>query len=80
MTTAPRLLPLREVVARLGISKPTFYRLINAGRAPRPVRISTQRSGWVESEIDAMIAGRLAERGEAVAPKRRPASLLARVA
>lgn len=81
MQTEHRLLPLRAVLARLGVSKPTLYRLIAADRAPRPVRASPGRSGWVEAEVDAMIAGRVAERDAAVAEtsarRRRASPLLA---
>ncbi len=67
MQTDLRLLPLRAVLARLGVSKPTLYRMIAANRAPRPVRASPGRSGWVEAEVDAMVVGRIAERDAAVA-------------
>jgi len=81
MQTELRLLPLREVLARVGVSKPTWYRLIAASRAPAPVRASPGRSGWVASEVDAMLAGRVAERDAKVAAtttrRRRVASLLA---
>lgn len=67
METDLRLLPLREVLALTGVSKPTLYRMIASGRAPRPVRASPGRSGWVAREVEAMIEGRIAERDTAIA-------------
>jgi prophage regulatory protein len=58
----------REAVARrVGLSIPSIYRLIEEGRFPRPVPLSTQARGWLESEIEAWIQGRIAERDEAAA-------------
>ncbi len=56
-----RLLAKPEVLDRLSISNDTLYSLIRAGRLPRPVKIGVA-SRWPEHEIDAFIAGRLAER------------------
>jgi prophage regulatory protein len=39
-------------------------RLSREGRFPRPIRISEQRIGWLEHEIDAWLADRVAERDQ----------------
>ena len=52
-----RLMPLEEVLAALGISKPTLYRGIKAGALPAPVKISARRVGWRSSDISRIVSG-----------------------
>ena len=56
-----RLLAKPEVLNRLSVSNDTLYGLIRAGHLPKPVKIGVA-SRWPEHEIEAFIAGRLAER------------------
>lgn len=49
------LLRIGSVLARLAISRATFYRGIQAGHYPQPVQISTRAVGWRASEISALI-------------------------
>ncbi|MDN8000949.1 helix-turn-helix transcriptional regulator [Burkholderia multivorans] len=53
-----RLIRLREVRTRVGLGASTLYRYLAAGKFPRPVEIGGGRVAWLESEIDAWIAGR----------------------
>lgn len=39
----------------IGVSKPTLYRLVKAGKFPSPIRISERLSGWASAEVDAWI-------------------------
>ena len=57
----PHLLRLPEVIELLSISKPTIYRMIQAGQFPRPLRLGARASRWREDEIAQWIATR--ERG-----------------
>ena len=41
------------------------HRLIKAGRFPRPVKGAGKSNAWIEAEIDAYIAGLIAERDNA---------------
>lgn len=68
-----RLLAVREVMARTGLSKATLYRLERLGRFPRHVKITPTRSAWAEHEIDAYIDGLLSQRPEPKAPRSRRA-------
>jgi prophage regulatory protein len=43
-------------------SKVQLWRLVKAGSFPRPIRLGAARNAWVETEVDAWIAGRIAER------------------
>jgi prophage regulatory protein len=66
-----RLLKMSDVIARLGVSRSTIWRLTQSGDFPRPVAISPGRKGWLKSQVDAWIAnGFRAERQ--TMPGRRP--------
>jgi prophage regulatory protein len=43
-------------------SRPHLYRLIKDGKFPRPVHLGPNRIAFVEEEIDAWLAARVAER------------------
>jgi predicted DNA-binding transcriptional regulator AlpA len=48
-------------------SKCQLWRLWNAGKFPRPVKLSAVRNTWRADEIDAWIEQRIAERDQAAA-------------
>ena len=59
---APTDRPAKEgVIGKVGMASPTIYELIRKGEFPQPVKRG-RSSLWVESEIDAWIAGLKAER------------------
>jgi prophage regulatory protein len=45
-----------------GLGKTKIYELQAQGRFPMSVRITAHSVGWVEQEVQAWLAGRLAER------------------
>ena len=51
-----RLLRLRDVVERTGLSRSSIYRLAAAGEFPRQRRLRYKLAVWLESEVDAWIA------------------------
>ena len=56
VTDAPdRILRLKTVLDRTGLSRSTLYRKVGAGSFPRQVRIATRCAGWRESEIKAWL-------------------------
>lgn len=59
-----RLIRLREVVNKTGLSKTSIYRGIAARTFPLHVRYG-KASFWSAAEVDAWIRARLAERPEA---------------
>lgn len=64
----------RQVSARTGLSRPTIWRAVRAGIFPRPVQIMGPNAvGWIESEVDSWIQGRVAERDQH-RPRRVPVS------
>ena len=53
MTDQPdRILRLKTVLERTGLSRSTLYRKIADGRFPRQIAISTRCAGWRESSIN----------------------------
>lgn len=52
MTTQPtnaptkRILNQRDILASLGVSKTTLWRMINAGTFPAPLKIGERLNGW----------------------------------
>lgn len=51
-----RILRLKSVLDRTGLSRSSLYRKIAEGSVPRQVKIGVQSSGWRESEVDQWIA------------------------
>lgn len=48
-----RILRIKAVLARTGLSRSTLYRKIQRGTFPRQVRISIRCAGWRESAVNA---------------------------
>lgn len=53
---AERLLRLREIATRVGMSKATIYRKMARGEFPRPVSVGSQSVRWRESDLDGWMA------------------------
>jgi prophage regulatory protein len=53
------LLRERPVLARVGLSRAYWWKLVAAGKAPRPIKIG-RASLWIASEIDEFIQARIA--------------------
>jgi prophage regulatory protein len=54
-TKSARLLSRREVIDRVGVSYPTLWSWMRAGKFPRS-RVVGGKVAWLESEIDRWIA------------------------
>lgn len=48
-----RILRIKTVLDRTGLSRSTLYRKVQNGTFPRQVRISTRCAGWRESAVTA---------------------------
>lgn len=46
-----RAVDRHAVLFALGISSPTLYRLIKAGLFPKPMKIGSKMSRWLETDI-----------------------------
>ncbi|THF64247.1 helix-turn-helix transcriptional regulator [Pseudothauera rhizosphaerae] len=66
LQTAPTILRRKQVEQRLSISRTTIYSRINPKSQhydptfPKPIDLGYRSVGWIESEIDAWIASRIA--------------------
>ncbi|NQE62387.1 AlpA family transcriptional regulator [Caulobacter sp. RHG1] len=56
MADLDRIVRLKTVLARTGLSRSTLYRKISEGSFPRQVPISVHGAGWHESAINRWIA------------------------
>jgi len=56
MREPDRIVRLKTVLARTGLSRSTIYRKIAEGTFPAQLQISANGSGWHESDINLWIA------------------------
>lgn len=59
MENPPRLLRLREVLARTGLSRSGLYDLASKDGILRPVKLGRRASAWIEQEVSEFIAERI---------------------
>jgi prophage regulatory protein len=55
-----RLLRLPQVMQQTGLKKTTLYELQKEGSFPMRIQITSNSVGWIEEEVNAWIAGRMA--------------------
>lgn len=65
------ILRRKEVEARTGLSRSTIYNRIQQGTFPAQVLLGEKAVGWVEAEIEAFLAERVASRDCAVKPNKK---------
>ncbi|ERS81606.1 hypothetical protein Q672_09860 [Marinobacter sp. EVN1] len=60
------IIRLAETLRRTGLSRSTLYDLQTAGDFPKSIKLTRQGSavGWLESEVNAWIEARVAERDQ----------------
>lgn len=51
----PRLLRLKAVLDRVGVSKSSLYRMMQDGRFPRPLEITPGWKAWRECDVSKWI-------------------------
>ena len=51
-----RILKAKEVAERTSISIPHIRRLAREGKFPKPVPLTENRSGWLETEVEEWIS------------------------
>ena len=56
--TTDRLIRIRDVEARTGLSRSTIYRKKRDGSFPEAVKVGDRAVRWRESEIEAWVAAR----------------------
>lgn len=68
MSNTEKIIRLKTVLARTGLSRSTMYRKIKEGTFPCQVRISVHGAGWRESAINCWIDDPVGYRNESAAP------------
>jgi prophage regulatory protein len=56
MREPDRIIRLKTVLSRTGLSRSTIYRKITEGTFPAQLKISTNSAGWRESDINRWVA------------------------
>lgn len=56
MRQPDRIIRMKTVLARTGLSRSTIYRKIAEGTFPRQMKISANGAGWHESDINRWVA------------------------
>lgn len=67
----PRFITLTQTTDRTGFSRSYLYELIAAGEFPRPVKLGLGKRApirFVESEVDAWIESKIAQRDQNLRP------------
>ena len=65
MNNPDRIIRMKTVLARTGLSRSTLYRKIAEGTFPRQIPISVHGAGWHESSVNRWIADPRSYREEA---------------
>lgn len=61
-TAAKRIIRKPELLAMIGLSDPTIWRMEKDGKFPKRLRLGGNSCGWLESEVNAWLDARLADR------------------
>jgi len=59
-----KIIRMRALTERIGLSKSEIYRRIQSGQFVKPISLGPRAVGWLESDIDAWINS-LSQRGDA---------------
>ncbi len=57
-----KIIRLPKAIEKTGLSRSTIYALLSRSEFPQQIKLSTQAMGFLESEIDAWIDSRIANR------------------
>jgi prophage regulatory protein len=69
-----QLLRRKVVLEKTGLKASNLFTLIRQGDFPKPVKLSPATSAWVNSEVEAWIRRRIAQRDRSLAGVRNEAS------
>jgi prophage regulatory protein len=58
LTPETRVLSLKTVLARVPLSRTTLWRMEREGLFPQRIKLSENRVGWLEGDIEAWIAAK----------------------
>ena len=58
-----RLIRMKEVISKTGLSRSRIYQYIGEGRFPASLSLGGRSVCWIESEVDKWIANTIEQRG-----------------
>ena len=61
---ALKILRIKQIKAQTGLPNSPVYYHISEGLVPRPIKLGERMSGWLESEVNAIMAARIAGKSE----------------
>ncbi len=61
IATALAILRRKQVQVRTGLSRSTIYQKVKDGDFPAPVALGARAVGWIEAEVVAWLASRVAQ-------------------
>lgn len=62
-------LTIKQVAAKVALGQSTIYRLVAKGEFPKPFPLVGNRTAWLESDIDAWLAERVAAARQPTEPE-----------
>jgi prophage regulatory protein len=65
MKSVNRVITMRDLYDYVALRRTQIEKLVAEGRFPKPIKISDRRKAWLESEVQAWLAERIAARDNA---------------
>lgn len=57
-----KILAVKQVLDRTGLSRRTLYQEISQNRFPRPIQLTRRRVGWPEIDVEVWLTGKIEQR------------------
>jgi prophage regulatory protein len=57
-TVVGRIFSMADLESRLGLSRATITRMVDAGTFPKPLKLGARRIGWRDTTIDEWLSSR----------------------
>ncbi len=64
-----KVLRIKQVEAATGLSRSTIYAMMSTGTFPKPITLTGNRVGWIESEVMAWLETRISRRDAQATPE-----------
>ena len=65
LNDALRIMRVKQIKAQTGLPNSTIYDHINKGLFTHPIKLGERISGWLESEVTAIMGARISGKSEA---------------
>mgnify|MGYP000072936531 FL=1 len=61
-----RIMRLKEIIEKTGLSRSTIYNLISKGEFPKQVDLGARSVGWVDTEVEEWLLAKIENRNSGV--------------